>query len=212
MLATGLAAAFAILVLAGPAAAASTVVNSGGTVTVAQVEWAYDDDGRFVGGYLVAADDRQLGTVLEYFLYTEEVVLCEGAETPGDASDDRYDFRLVIAEGAGQASSFSIGQRYSSAVVAGRLTIVVDRFDGCTGDVVTETVSGVVAGLDVVATTPLVRESGHGSFHIPGELNAHGSFRQVSRAGDGVALIGGVEFAGEGALGSVSWRDHTSSR
>ena len=55
----------AILVLAGPAAAASTVVNFGGSVTVAQIEWAYDDDSRFVGGYLVAADDRQLGTVLE---------------------------------------------------------------------------------------------------------------------------------------------------
>jgi len=62
----------------------------------------------------------------------------------------------------------------------------------------------------VVATGSLVREAGHGSFHIPSELNAHGSFRQTYRTGDGVARIGAGAFSGEGLVGTVSWRDHVN--
>lgn len=198
----------AALTAAGPAAAASTVVNDGGSVTVAQVEWAFEDDGTFIGGYLVAAQDRTGGTVIESFLYTETVVQCEGAETPDDPTDDRFDFQLVLESGLGSATTFDIGRSYSGAHAAGDLTIVADRFDGCTGELVTEVLADVPVSLDVVGTGPLVREGGHGYFHIPSEINVRGSSRQTYRDGDGAAVIGAQAYHGDGAVGSVTWREH----
>jgi hypothetical protein len=158
----------------------------------------------------VAAEDRRGGTIVETFLYTETVVLCEGAETPDDPTDDRYDFQLVLQEGFGSATTFDIDKSYEGAIVSGDVTLVVDRFDGCTGELSSEVLDGVPVSLEVVGTGPLIREGGHGSFHIPGEYNAHGTSRQTYRDGDGVARLGADAFDGEGLVGAVSWREHAN--
>jgi len=208
----GLAAGLAALAVVGPVAAASDVVNISGSATIAQVEWDYDDDGTFVGGYVVAADDRTFGTIIESFQYSEAFVQCEGANTPDDPTDDRFDFQIVLASGTGYPTTFTIGRSYGGATVIGELTIVVDHFDGCTGESTTEVLTGVPVSLDIVGTGSLVREAGRGSFRIPGELNAHGSFRQTSRTGEGVAGIGSEAFTGVGIVGTVSWREHANGR
>ncbi len=205
-----LAAGLLSLAVAAPVAAAN-VSNSGGTVSLGQVEWARFDPDTFTGGYLVAVRDQKGGTVVEYFLVVEQLVQCEGADTP-DPSDDRWDWRLRYEYGFGPAEVLTISSRYTSAVATAKLTITVDRYDACLDELVTEVIEDVPVRLDVVGTTPLIRESGHGKFHIPSLYNAHGSFKQTYRLGTGTATIGAESFDGEAGVGTVSWREHVNSR
>lgn len=200
------------LAVAVPSVAAATTINTGGSVTVAQIDWAISDPGSFTGGFLVAAKDAKGAPIVEYFLVVEKVVQCEGGETPDDPEDDRWDFQLRYEYGIGSARTFTIDKSYSGASASAVLDIVVDRFDGCTGELSTETLSNVDIALRAVGNGPLVRESGHGSFHIPGEYNAHGSFKTTYRSATGIASIGALTFDGEAVVGTVSWRDHVNAR
>lgn len=206
-----LAAGLLSLAVAAPAAA-TDVMNVGGTVTVAQVEWAQFDSDTFTGGYLVAAKDQKGGTVAEYFLVVEQLVQCTGAETPDDPADDRFDFRYRYEYGVGPADVLTIASRYAGATAQASLDLTIDRYDACLDELTTEVVEDVAVRLDMVATSPLVRESGHGSFHIPSLYNAHGSSQQTYRRGTGTATIGDQVFEGEAVVGTVSWREHLVSR
>jgi hypothetical protein len=210
-IALGLASILA-LVVAAPAVAGPNVANISGGATVAQVDWAYDDGDTFVGGYLVAAEETRADPVVEYFLYTETIVQCAGAETAEDPTDDVWDFYSVVESGFGPAATFAIGKSYSSATATAVLTIAIDAFDGCVGEVTSTIREDVPVRLEVVGTSPLIRESGHGSFHIPSDINAHGSFKQTYRLGTGVAQIADRTIAGDGVLGELSWRDHSNGR
>jgi hypothetical protein len=48
-------------------------------------------------------------------------------------------------------------------------------YDECTGTYDKEQVSSATFSLDLTATSALIKESGRGSFHIPGTFNNHSS-------------------------------------
>jgi hypothetical protein len=205
----GIAGLLALAVTAPAAAASPNVFKTSGSVTVAQVDWAFYDGDTFIGGYLVAAEEAKRPTVIEYFKWSETLVQCEGAGSPDDPSDDVWGYRIRSEFGYGPAATFTIGKSLSGAIATGVLTIQIDTADECTGEgasVLEETAVSV----QVVGTSSLIRESGRGSFHIPGEINAHGSFRQVYRTGDGVATIGDWSVESLGVVGTISWRDHAN--
>jgi hypothetical protein len=62
--------------------------------------------------------------------------------------------------------------------------------------------------MSLTATSGTIRETGRGSFHVPGEYNGHSSYKSVYRSADGDLVIDGVTHAAFGAIGKVSWSDH----
>jgi hypothetical protein len=81
--------------------------------------------------------------------------------------------------------------------------------DDCIGLYDESWAGGVSVSLDLVATGPKAMERGTSSFKVPSEYNSHSSFTTTFRAAAGSATIGDEpDFAVEGGIGKVSWRDH----
>jgi len=58
--------------------------------------------------------------------------------------------------------------------------------------------------------TATIRESGRGSFHIPGEFNGHSSYKSVYRLADGTFAGGATAQSVSGQIGTFSWTDHSN--
>jgi hypothetical protein len=201
-----------VLGIAAPALAGPNTTNLSGSATIAQASWeSYDDATEtYAYGYLVVV--RESGSTApfaQYQQYTEQIVQCTGDATPDDPSDDTFAPKATFLDGFGDAT-LAIGKSYSSAAASGNLAISSGGFDGCTGEKFYEEAPGRAFTLDLTATSPTIRESGRGSFHVPGEFNNHSSYKATYRLAD--AAITGLDAPAvvSGQIGKVSWMDHTN--
>jgi hypothetical protein len=107
-------------------------------------------------------------------------------------------------------ASLSIGPRYSSATASATLEAYAEAFDECTGEWSSEELPALSIGLDLTATSGLIKESGRGSFHLPGEINNHSSYKATYRQAEGSVDGADGHLAAFGQIGKVTWTDHTN--
>ena len=199
-----------VLAVAAPVAAGPNVGNYSSSVELAQADWGSFDEEGYSSGYLaVSREQGSSQAFAEYSQYTEQNVQCTGAETPDDPDDDTFGTKTSSVWGFGPAS-LSIGARYSSATASATLEAYVDAFDECTGEWSSEEVSDLSIALDLTATSGLVKESGRGSFHLPGEINNHSSYKASYRQAEGSVDGADGHLDAFGQIGKVTWTEHSN--
>jgi hypothetical protein len=199
------------LTVAAPAMAAANVSNTSSSLTMAQGGWdAWDDATQtYRFGYISVSQDDSGNTFAEYSASSQQFVQCTGAETPDDPNDDTFGTVGSDDYGWGPAT-LKIGKTYSTAKASGSLDIDRVSYDECTGIYDKEQVSSTTFSLDLTATSALVKESGRGSFHVPGTFNNHSSYKAVYREADGSFDAGDGPTAVSGAIGKVTSSDHSN--
>ncbi|HYU50940.1 MAG TPA: hypothetical protein VEO91_13545 [Candidatus Limnocylindria bacterium] len=201
-----------VLAVAAPVAAGPNVGNYSSSVTIAQADWgSFDKEaGSYSYGYLAVSQEQGSSDALaEFNQYIEQNVQCTGAETPDDPSDDMFGTISTNRWGFGSAT-LSVDGKLASATASSVLYVEQDRFDSCTGESSYDELPALEIALDLTATSGTIRESGRGSFHLPGEFNSHSSYKATYRMAEG--SIDGVEGAESvfGQIGKVSWSEHTN--
>ena len=205
-------AALLALVVAAPVAAGPNVGNYSSSVTMAQGSWSvYDEEtGRYREGYLAVSQEQgSTQAFAEFFQYGEQWIQCTGTDTPDDPEDDTFGSITTYAYGWAPAD-LSIGKSNATANATASMDIGRDRYDGCTGEWTFEYFPAVAVSIELVATSGTVRESGRGSFHLPGEFNSHSSYRATYRFAEGTVTVGDTVPVW-GMIGKVSWMDHSNS-
>ena len=200
------------LTLAGSALAGPNVGNYSSSVTIAQASWdSYDDEtGTFDYGYVaVSREQGSSEAFAEYSQGSEQYVQCTGAETPDNPDDDTFGLVYSNVWGYGPAS-LTIGKSNSSASASGTLDVVREAFNECTGEWSSEELPAIAFRIDLAATSATIRESGRGSFHIPGEVNSHSSYKATYRQASGTFTGSDGPQSISGMIGSVSWKDHSN--
>jgi hypothetical protein len=201
-----------VLAVAAPVAAGPNVGNYSSSLTIAQANWGSFDEatGIYSYGYLAVSQEQgSSSAVAEFSQYSEHDTQCTGAETPDDPTDDSFGTIYTNRWGFGPAS-LSIDGRFASATATGALEIYAETFDGCTDEYSSEELPALTFDLDLTATSPTIRESGRGSFHLPGEVNNHSSYKATYRLAEG--SLDGVEGAEDlfGQIGKVTWTEHSN--
>ena len=199
------------LTVAAPAMAGPNVSNTSNSLTIAQGGWdAWDDATQtYRFGYIAVSQDQSGNTFAEFSASSQQYVQCTGAETPDDPNDDTFGTIGTDDWGSGPAK-LAIGKSYSGATASGSLDIGRVSYDECTGIYDKELVSSATFSLDLTATSPLIRESGRGSFHIPGTFNNHSSYKAAYVYAEGSFDAGAGAMAVSGAIGKVTSSDHTN--
>jgi len=200
------------LAVAAPALAGPNVGNFSGSVDIAQGTWeSYDEDAQaFHFGYVsVSREQGASQAFAEFNDYREELVQCTGADTPDDPEDDSFGPVGSIVWGYGPAT-LTLGKSNGSATASGTLDVTREDFDGCTGEWTVEELADVDFSLSLTATSSTIRETGRGSFHVPGEFNSHSSFKTVYRQAAGTFTGGDGPQSVTGMIGTVSWKDHSN--
>jgi hypothetical protein len=210
-----------VLGAAAPVLAGPNVGNSSGSATVAQAGWdSYDEATEtYESGYIVVAKDSGSSeTYAEYSQYAEVTVQCTGADTPDDETDDTWATNSTFRYGYGPAT-LTIGKKGALATASGTLSVSEGTFDGCTGDEAyapKDTTGGGGESVDVpftlslTATSGTIRETGKGSFKLPGQFNSHSSYKSTYRFAAGTFDAGNGTQAVSGQFGTVSWSDHSN--
>jgi hypothetical protein len=200
------------LALAGPAAAGANVANFSSSATIAQASWeAYDEATETYGYGYVSVTQEQGGSeaYAEYNEYSEQYVQCTGTETPDDPDDDTFGVVGTSVWGYGE-TTLSVSKNYSAATASGTIAVAREGFDECTGESTYEELPDLTFSFDLTATSATIRESGRGSFHLPGEFNDHYSYKSTYRLADGTfSGLDGVQSVW-GQIGKVSWSEHTN--
>ena len=200
------------LAVAGPVAAGPNVGNFSNSATMAQAQWdAYDDATQtYRAGFVAVSREQGSSDVFaEFNQYQEQFVQCSGADTPDEPGDDSFGVIMSNTWGYGPAS-LAIGRNNSSASAGGTLDAAREDFNECTGEWTYEELADVTFSLDLTATSATVKESGRGSFHLPGEFNSHSSYRATYRFAEGT--LDGIDGSQSvsGMIGKVSWMEHTN--
>jgi hypothetical protein len=210
-----------VLGAAAPVLAGPNVGNLSGSATVAQGGWdSYDEATEtYESGYIVVAKDSSSSeTYAEYSQSTETQVQCTGADTPDDPSDDTFASNSTFRYGYGNAT-LTIGKKGALATASGTLSVSEGSFDGCTGEETyapKDTTGGGGEAVDVpftlslTATSGTIRETGRGSFKLPGTFNSHSSYKATYRLAAGSFDAGNGAQAVTGQFGTVSWTDHSN--
>jgi hypothetical protein len=201
-----------VLAVAAPVAAGPNVGNYSSSVSIAQANWGSKDEATetYSYGYLAVSQEQGSSDAFaEYSLYREQTVQCTGADTPDDADDDTFATNTSSVWGFGPAA-LSIDGKFASATASGVLDAYAEMIDGCTGESSYEDISGLSVALDLTATSSTVRESGRGSFHLPGEFNNHSSYKATYRFAEGSVDVGDGPQDAFGQIGKVSWSEHTN--
>ena len=201
-----------LIAAAAPVQAGANVGNFSGSATVAQGGWdVYDKEGgNYESGYIVVArDSSSPETYAEFSQYSEVIVLCSDGGTPDDPSDDTWGPKDSYRYGFGEAT-LTIGKKGSTATATGTLDVSEGTFDGCTGEETSGDTTSMSFDLSLTATSGTIRESGRGSFKLPGEINSHSSYKSTYRLADGTFHLGDAAQAVSGQFGTVSWTDHTN--
>jgi hypothetical protein len=200
-----------VLAVAAPVAAGPNVGNYSSSVTIAQANWGSFDEatGAYSYGYLaVSREQGSSDAFAEFNQYSEREIQCTGADTP-DPDDDSFGTTYTNSWGFGLAS-LSVDGRFASATASGTLEIYSEAFDGCTDAYSSEELPALSFALDLTATSGTIRESGRGTFHLPGEVNNHSSYKATYRLAEG--SLAGVDGADDlfGQIGKVTWTEHTN--
>ena len=205
--------AFLALLLTGTVAAGGpNVQNISGGATIPQADWETSDaNGGYTSGYAAASVEQgQSAAYLEFSQQSVTWVLCSDAGTPNDESDDVYGSVGSFSYGNGPAT-LTLGKSYSSASASAALDVDTFTFDECPGTKGESQSSNVQVAFDLMANGPLIKQSGRGTFHVPGQFNDHHTFRSTSRAATGSVSIGGASIDANGAIGKVNWSEHTNA-
>ncbi|HXI81044.1 MAG TPA: hypothetical protein VNM34_09545 [Verrucomicrobiae bacterium] len=199
------------LTVAAPAMAGPNVSNTSNSLTMAQGSWdSWDDATQTYGfGYITVSQDQSGNTFAEYSASSQQYVQCTGADTPDDPSDDTFGTIGTDDYGWGSAT-LATAKTYSTANASGTLDIGRVSYDECTGIYDKEQVSSATFSLDLTATSALIKESGRGSFHIPGTFNNHSSYKAAYRYAEGTFDAGNGAVDVYGAIGKVTSSDHTN--
>ena len=200
------------LMLAGSALAGPNVGNYSSSVDMAQGSWeSYDEDKQGYGFGFVTVSREQGATqaFAEFNDYREELVQCTGADTPDDPEDDAFGAVGSNIWGYGPAT-LAVGKSNGSATASGTLEVTREDFDGCTGEWTVQELADFDFSLTLTATSATIRESGRGSFHVPGEFNSHSSYKAVYRQAAGTFSGNDGPQSISGMIGSVSWKDHSN--
>ena len=200
------------LAVAGPVAAGPNVGNFSNSATIAQASWdGYDEATETYRSGFVAVSKEQGSSqaFAEYSQYQEQFVQCTGADTPDDPDDDSFGVISSNTWGYGPAS-LAVARNYSSASADGTLDAAREDFNECTGEWTYEELPDLAFSLDLTATSATVKESGRGSFHLPGEFNSHSSYKAAYRFAEGT--LDGIDGsqAVSGMIGKVTWMEHTN--
>jgi hypothetical protein len=199
------------LTLAGSALAGPNVGNYSSSLTLAQASWeSYDETGTFGYGYVAVSQEQGSSDAFaEYNQGNEQYVQCTGAETLDNKDDDTFGVVFSNVWGYGPAA-LTIGKSNSSASASATLDVTREGFNECTGEWSYEELPDFAFSLDLTATSATIRESGRGSFHLPGEFNAHSSYKATYRNAEGTfAGIDGPQSV-LGMIGNVTWREHSN--
>jgi hypothetical protein len=201
-----------VLAVAAPVAAGPNVGNYSSSVSIAQADWGSKDPATEIYSYGYLAVSQEQGSsdaFAEYNESREQYVQCTGVETPDDPDDDTFGTNTTTVYGFGPAS-LSIGAKFASATASAVLDAYTEVIDGCTAESSYSEDSGLSIGLDLTATSSTIKESGRGSFHLPGEFNNHSSYKATYRFAEG--SVDGVDGpqAAFGQIGKVSWSEHSN--
>ena len=200
------------LTLTAPVLAGPNVGNYSGSATIAQANWdSWDEStGAYGSGFIaVVREQGPSEAYAEYSEYSEVYMQCTGAETPDDPEDDTYGIVGSYAYGWGSAT-LTTGKNFGTASATGELSIGREAFNECTGEWTFEELPGFAFSLDLTATSGTIRESGRGSFQLPGEFNSHSSYKSVYRFAEGTFEGPDGAQSVSGMIGTVSWRDHSN--
>ncbi|HET7676309.1 MAG TPA: hypothetical protein VFK38_00490 [Candidatus Limnocylindrales bacterium] len=195
--------------LAAPAAAGQTTYNSNGSAVIAQGSWdAYDEStGTFSYGGATAWQEQGKPAFIEVFTSSAIEVICDNG-TPGDPADDYPGAQGSGVYGYGSAS-LSVGRSYGSALASAVIDVDSFTFDDCTWSWTSDLLEDVPVSLSLTGDGDLIMERSSGSFKIPSQINAHGSFRATYRSASGSATIDGTSYGIDyGAIGKVAWSEH----
>jgi hypothetical protein len=200
-----------LLAAAAPALAGPNVGNASGSTVVAQGSWeSFDETTQtYTYGYIsVGRDSESPGVQAQYEQHEEQYGQCTGADTPDDPDDDSYGAIVTSVWGYSDDASLTVARNNSAATAGGTLTAARDSYIECTGEGTKDESSPIEFTLGLTATSDTIRESGRGSFHIPGEVNLHSSYKAVYRMAEGTFDGPNGEQAVAGMIGKVSWMDH----
>jgi hypothetical protein len=200
--------AFGLVVIATSVASAATTQDMTLTATVAEASWdTYNPDtglGEF-GGIQVFRENGETYAVLQRAV--GELVLCEGADTPDDPSDDFYGFVGKSTFGVGTAT-VTVGRQFTSAKASGTVTVDVQTVNDCTGAFGLPQQRTVKFSLSVVAVSGLVNETTKSIVRVPSELTTHSQIRGVYRQAAGTVKLGTIVIDADAVVGQVTLRTH----
>jgi hypothetical protein len=200
--------AFGLVVIATSVASAASTQDTTLTATVAEASWdTYNPDtglGEF-GGIQVFRESGETYAVLQRAV--GELVLCEGAATPDDPSDDFYGFVGRTTFGVGTAT-VTIGRQYTSAKASGTVTVDVQTVNDCTGALGVPQQRTVKFSLSVVAVSGLIKETTKSIIRVPSELTSHSQIRGAYRQAAGTVKLGTIVIDADAVVGQVTLRTH----
>jgi hypothetical protein len=200
----------ALVGLSALPAAATLVINDNGKAQVIDASWWSDTESGWTYGY-ASAWDYGRDAYLDFFEESGSWVWCD-AGTPGDPTDDYEGFVGTYTYGSGPAT-VHLARGYATGHADAVVDVWVDSYNDCTGEYGYEEHPSVAVSIDLTATSPLVREKGSSSFHIPSEFNDNYRFSSAYRQGDGVVTVGEVGHAAYyGMLGQTTWHYHSNSK
>ena len=199
------------LTLAASALAGPNVGNFSGSLTLAQANWdSWDDASQtYSSGYVAVGEDQNGNVFAEYSEFSQQYVQCTGADTPDNPDDDTFGAIGSSVWGYG-SPSMAITKNFASATASGTLEASRETFNECTGEYGYEGLPALAFSLDLTATSAAVKESGRGSFHLPGEFNSHSSYKATYRFAEGTVDVGGSVHDVYGQIGKISWMDHSN--
>lgn len=170
---------------------------------IAQAGWETFDEETGAGEsgavQFARADGR---TTVSFFMSKGELVLCQGADTPDDPSDDFYGFVGTQTVGDGPAT-LSVGRTYSSAKASGTVSATAFTTNECTGDEGSATTRTIKVSIDLNGVSPVINEKLHSTIKIPRLLRSRTVARAVSRQAAGTITVGSRTFATDGVVGQL---------
>jgi hypothetical protein len=203
-----LAASALLLAVAAPVSAGQSTYNSSGSALTAQGGWDSFDEtsGTYEYGWVTGWQAQGEPAFVEFYGGSFQEIVCAPAHGNQPATTAYLE---TFRYGAGPGS-LSIDRSYSVASASATIDIWTDTFDGCTGEYTSSIAEGVAVTLELSGSGDLIKETGTWSFRIPGQYNSHSRYASTYRPATGTASLGGEAHDVYGAIGKVSWSDHSN--
>jgi hypothetical protein len=198
------AAALLALTVAAPAMAGANNVNTSGSAQFVNGEWSDESS----NGYVSFVTDSSYGLYGEFYEESGEWIAC-------DDTGEYYGFVGTRTYGFASELTIDLDSRLDHAEVSGRLELLSETVNDCTGDYVGGgkdggTSVGFSASLDGVGSVARFRDSG--SFKVPGDYNSHS--RQSGKLRDATGSIQLQDSAlrqfGWAMLANANWSEHSN--
>jgi hypothetical protein len=195
-----------LFALGSSAASAATRASISIRAVVAQADWEEVDPETGAGefGFLQFATEKT-GTTVVLAVSRGELILCEGAQTPDDPSDDFYGFLGTSIQGDGRAR-LTVGRSYSSANGSATIQAQVSSVNECTGGSSVDSAKRVTVALELTSIGPVMIQKGRTTLAIPRQLRTKTFVRSRSREAAGTAVVDGRTLQVGGVVGDLSLR------